>query len=232
MSFYRFARALLLFLCRVLWRVQVVGREHVPADGVYIVAPSHRSGLDIPFAATITRRRLRFMAKREIFSTRLGRKVFTALGAIKVDRGSTDRGALRASQAALREGEPLVIFPEGTRREGRAIVDLFDGCAYLSSKLSVPMVPVGIGGSGDILPRGRRWPRFPRVVVVVGPPVVPPEQPVDGSRVQRRSQVRALTEELRVALQECYDDALERSGSTSPDPPARDLPLREDREHA
>ncbi|MFO7589283.1 MAG: lysophospholipid acyltransferase family protein [Acidimicrobiia bacterium] len=232
MSFYRFARALLLFLCRLLWRVQVVGREHVPTDGVYIVAPSHRSGLDIPFAATVTRRRLRFMAKQEIFSTRLGRKVFTALGAIKVDRGSTDRGALRASQAALQEGEPLVIFPEGTRREGRAIVDLFDGCAYLSTKLSVPLVPVGIGGSGDILPRGRRWPRFPKVVVVVGAPVVPPEPPADGSRVQRRSQVRALTEELRVALQECYDDALERSGATDPDSAAGDLALREDREHA
>jgi 1-acyl-sn-glycerol-3-phosphate acyltransferase len=215
MSFYRFARGLLLSICRVLWRVQVIGREHVPADDVYIVAPSHRSALDIPFAAFITRRRLRFMAKQEIFATRLGRMVFTALGAIKVDRGATDRGALRASQQALQEGEPLVIFPEGTRREGREIVDLFDGCAYLSSKLGVPLVPVGVGGSGEIMPKGRRWPRFPRVVVVVGPPIVPPD-PQPG--VRRRSQVRAITEELRVALQQCYDEASSAVG--------------EDREHS
>lgn len=219
MTFYRFARGLLLSLCRVLWRVEVIGREHVPSDGVYIVAPSHRSALDIPFAAFVTRRRLRFMAKREIFATRLGRVVFTALGAIKVDRGGTDRGALRASQDALAAGEPLVIFPEGTRREGREIVDLFDGCAYLSSKLGVPLVPVGVGGSGEIMPSGRRWPRFPRVVVVVGPAIVPPD-PSETPGVRRRSQVRAITEELRVALQECYDDALARSA------------LREDREHA
>ena len=220
MSFYRFARALLLFLSHVLWRVKVVGREHVPTDGAYIVAPSHRSGLDIPFAATITRRRLRFMAKQEIFATRLGRVAFTALGAIKVDRGSTDRSALRASQEALKEGEPLVIFPEGTRREGREITDLFDGCAYLSSKLSVPLVPVGVGGSGAIRPSGRRWPHFPRVVVVVGPPIVPAVPSTEGTGVRRRSQVRAITEELRVALQECYDDALTRSS------------LSQDREHA
>ncbi len=205
MSSYRFARGLLISICRVLWRVKVVGREHVPTDGVYIVAPSHRSALDIPFAAFITRRRLRFMAKQEIFATRLGRAVFTALGAIKVDRGATDRGALRASQQALLEGEPLVIFPEGTRREGREIVDLFDGCAYLSSKLGVPLVPVGVGGSAEILPKGRRWPRFPRVVVVVGPPITPP---APTPQIRRRSQVRAVTDELQVALQQCYDEAL------------------------
>lgn len=220
MRFYRFARVLLLSICRVLWRVEVVGREHVPADGVYIVAPSHRSALDIPFAAFVTRRRLRFMAKQEIFSTRLGRVVFTALGAIKVDRGATDRGALRASQHALESGEPLVIFPEGTRREGREITDLFDGCAYLSSKLGVPLIPVGVGGSGDILPSGRRWPRFPRVVVVVGPPVRPDAATMEHPGVRRRSQVRALTEALRVALQDCYDEACARSA------------LGKDREHA
>lgn len=222
MTFYRFARALLTTICRVCWRVEVVGREQVPEDGVYIVAPSHRSGLDIPFAAFVTPRRLRFMAKKEIFATRPGRALFTALGAIKVDRGGTDRSALRASQEALEEGEPLVIFPEGTRRDGPAIVDLFDGCAYLSSKLGVPLVPVGVGGSGDILPKGRRWPRFPKVVVVVGAPITPPA-PVPG--VRRRSQVRAITEELRVALQACYDEALARSGSDR-------SALGEDREHA
>ena len=212
MSLYQFARGLLSSLCRVFWRVEVVGREHVPTDCAYIVAPSHRSGLDIPFAAFVTRRRLRFMAKQEIFATRLGSAVFTALGAIKVDRGSTDRAALRASQEALQSGEPLVIFPEGTRREGPEITNLFDGCAYLSSKLGVPLVPVGIGGSGEIQPKGRRWPRFPRVVVVVGPPIVP----VDTPGLRRRSQVRAITHDLRVALQECYDEAVELSVRRGP----------------
>ena len=207
MILYRSVRWLLTSLCRLFWRVRVVGLEHVPAEGVYIVAPSHRSALDIPFAAFVTARRLRFMAKQEIFATRLGRSFFTAMGAIKVDRGSTDRGALRASLTALREGEPLVIFPEGTRREGPEIIDLYDGCAYLASKLDVPLIPVGVGGSGEIKPTGARWPRFPRVVVVVGPPILPRSEP----GLRRRSVVRGLTEELRVALQTCFDDAQARS---------------------
>ncbi len=119
MTWYGFARPIVLGLCRLLFRVQVLGLEHVPSSGVYILAPTHRSILDVPFAAFATRRRVRFMAKREIFTTNIGRKVFSALGAIEVDRGATDRGALRASKAALEAGEPLGIFPEGTRRTGQ-----------------------------------------------------------------------------------------------------------------
>ena len=121
MTFYRLARALVLTPFKLIFRVKVVGREHVPDGGAYIVAPSHRSIFDVPFAAFITRRRIRMMAKRELFSSAFGRWLFTKLGAIEVEREVTDRGALRASQAALEAGEPLAIFPEGTRRSGPAV---------------------------------------------------------------------------------------------------------------
>ena len=67
MSFYRFARAVVLSACRVVFRVHVVGQARVPRSGAYIVAPSHRSGFDIPFAAFITKRNIRFLAKEELF---------------------------------------------------------------------------------------------------------------------------------------------------------------------
>ncbi len=194
--------------CRLVFRVRVRGREHVPASGVYIVAPSHRSILDVPFVTSITRRRIRFMAKRELFTTRIGRLLFTALGAIEVDRGVTDRAALRASQAALEAGEPVGIFPEGTRQSGGMLGELFDGVAYLALKLGVPIVPVGIGGSEEILASGKLVPRPHRVVVVVGAPVVP--QPDHTAR--RRSDVTKMTEELRVRLQACLDDARSAAG--------------------
>ena len=203
MTFYGFVRAIVLPLCRLLFRVQVAGSEHIPSSGVYILAPSHRSILDPAFAAFATPRRVRFMAKREIFTTRVGRRLFSALGAIEVDRGSTDRRALRASQAALESGEPLGIFPEGTRRDGPAIENLFDGCAYLALKLDVPMVPVGIGGSEAIMPTGRLLPRIRRVAVVIGAPIEPPQT----TGVRRRSEVGDLADVLRERLQVCFEEA-------------------------
>jgi 1-acyl-sn-glycerol-3-phosphate acyltransferase len=206
--FYSFARALITGACRVLFGVRVTGKENVPAAGAYIVAPSHRSLLDIPIAAAITPRRIRFMAKESLFKTKFGATVFAALGAIRVERGTTDRGALRASQAALEEGEPLAIFPEGTRREGSELGELYDGAAYVALKLGVPIVPVGIGGSEQILATQKLVPRLHRVRVVVGKPI----RSAAAVGTVKRSQVAALTEELRVALQQCFDEARAQAG--------------------
>jgi 1-acyl-sn-glycerol-3-phosphate acyltransferase len=213
MNFYRFARAVVLSPFKLIFRVQVVGRERVPSGGAYIVAPSHRSVFDIPFAATVTRRRVRMMAKSELFSTAFGRWLFEKLGAIEVERATTDRGALRSSQAALESGEPLAIFPEGTRRSGPVIEDLFDGVAYLSLKVGVPILPVGIGGTEDILPSGKVLPRIHKVVVVVGEPI--PAVPIAG--VRRRSEVTRVTGVLRERLQECFSEAQRRAGSPPDD---------------
>lgn len=206
---YRILRAVVLTLCKVLFRVRVIGREHVPRNGVYIVAPSHRSILDVPFAAFSTRRRIRFMAKKELFSTRIGRAAFKVLGAIPVDRGATDRSALRACQEALEAGEPVGVFPEGTRNGGPTLGSLHDGVAYLALKLGVPIVPVGIGGSEEILASGKVLPRIRKVVVIIGPPIEPPAR--DGTR--RRSEISGLTEELRSRLQRCFDEALDGAGA-------------------
>jgi len=202
-SFYRFARAVVLSMFRVVFRVRVVGKDRVPATGAYIVAPSHRSILDIPFAAFITRREVRFLAKDDLFERPIGAKLFDALGAVKVERGTADRAALRALEDALVAGTPVAIFPEGTRRAGPEIEELFAGAAYLAVKLGVPIVPVGIGGSEHILPRGKVFPRIHRVAVSVGEPIVPPAP--EGRA--RRSAATALTEQLRAELQRSFDDA-------------------------
>ncbi|HZP28271.1 MAG TPA: lysophospholipid acyltransferase family protein [Acidimicrobiia bacterium] len=207
-GFYRFARALITGGCRLLFGVRVTGRENVPASGVYIVAPSHRSLLDIPIAAGITPRRIRFMAKESLFKTRLGAWLFGMLGAIRVERGTTDRAALRASQAALEAGEPLAIFPEGTRRQGPVLGELYNGAAYVALKLGVPIVPVGIGGSEQILATQKVFPRLHRVRVVVGEPL----RPAAAAGTVKRSEVAALTEELRQRLQKCFDEARAQAG--------------------
>jgi len=208
-AFWWVVRATVLAVCRVAFRVRVLGREHVPPDGAYILAPSHRSILDVPFTAFTTRRRICFLAKQELFRGKVGGALFPPLGGIPVERGSTDRAALRAADAVLVAGQPLAIFPEGTRRRGPVLGDLFHGAAYLALRRQVPIVPVGIGGSEEILPSGHAMPRPHRVVVVVGTPIVP----APGATARRRSDVAAVTEQLRVALQGALDEARERAGT-------------------
>jgi 1-acyl-sn-glycerol-3-phosphate acyltransferase len=207
--FWRVVRTVVVGFCATIFRVRLIGRDHVPDSGAYVIAPSHRSIIDVPFTAFVTRRRIRFLAKQELFSSRIGSALFPRLGGIPVERGTTDRAALRACDAVLAEGDPLAIFPEGTRRHGPELGDLFHGVAYLALKRRVPIVPVGIGGSEEILPRGHVRPRPHRVVVVVGEPIV--ADPSASAR--RRSDVAALTATLATRLQACLDDARRRAGT-------------------
>jgi len=202
---YRITRTIVLALCRLLFRVRIHGLELVPDDGPFIVAPSHRSLLDIPFAAFVTRRRVCFMAKKELYENRFVAWVIDAFGGFPVDRGAPDRAALRAAQAVLERGEPLALFPEGTRGHGEELGALFDGAAFLAARCQVPIVPVGIAGSEEILASGKVWPSFRRVAIVVGKPVVPP---ATSGRV-RRQQVAALTDALRDELQAAFTAAFE-----------------------
>jgi 1-acyl-sn-glycerol-3-phosphate acyltransferase len=202
-TFYQFARVIVLSLCSLAFRVKVVGTEKVPTSGAFIVAPTHRSGFDVPFAAYASKRTIRFLAKEELFANRFFAWLFTALGAIQVERGAADRGALRALEGALRQGDPVALFPEGTRGSGPELGPLFDGAAYLAVKLGLPIVPVGIGGSEEILPKGAKLPSFHRVAVVVGDPILPPA--TDGRA--RRAAAARMTEELTLELQRAFDQA-------------------------
>lgn len=206
---YGFARGLLHGISKVLFRIRIHGVEHVPATGAFIVAPSHRSYLDTPFVSFVTRRQIRFMAKEELFESSFGNKLFTALGGIPVKRHSPSaRSAMKAVQAALASGAPAAVFPEGTRRHGPTIAPLFDGAAYLAVKLGVPIVPVGIGGSEEILASGKKLPKLHRVAVHVGEPILPP---VDGS-TRKRSDLVALSDELMKSLQSLFDAARAEAG--------------------
>ena len=202
---YWFVRNLVHATCALLWRIKVVHRERVPATGACVLAPSHRSFLDTPFLACVTRRRIRFMGKAELWKYGWSATFLSALGGFPVDRGGADRAALRSAEAAVAGGEPLGMFPEGTRRSGPVIEDLHQGVAFVAARQGVPIVPIGIGGSERILARGRKLPRLTKVVVIVGEPIHPPAREPGAS--VKRSDVSALTEQLRGAVQALFDEA-------------------------
>ncbi|HEX7095870.1 MAG TPA: lysophospholipid acyltransferase family protein [Acidimicrobiales bacterium] len=208
---YRTARWLVLAVGTVLFRVRVEGRENLPATGACVVAPVHRSNLDTPILGFVTARRLRFMGKDTLWKSPFAR-LLTLLGGFPVVRGTADREALRACEAIVARGEPLVMFPEGTRRFGPVIENLYDGPAFVAARAGVPIVPIGIGGSERVMPKGAKFIRPKKIVIVVGKPITPP---ATEGRVPRRV-VRELTEQLQSELQRLFDEAQRKAGVAQP----------------
>jgi 1-acyl-sn-glycerol-3-phosphate acyltransferase len=211
---YAMVRGLILLVAKLLGRIRVVGAEKVPAEGPFILAPVHRSNVDFALTCVITRRQMRYMGKDSIWKSRLLGRFVSLLGAFPVHRGSADRDALRACIDIVGGGNPLVMFPEGTRMSGPTVQDLFDGTAYVAAKTHVPIVPVGIGGSEAMMPKGAKLPRLTKLVLVVGDPIPPPE-PTEGGRVPR-SAVGELTKRLHVELQDLFDEAQVLAGRPNP----------------
>lgn len=202
--FYHFVRLMVVGLTRLITRLEVHGAHNIPPTGAFVLAPIHRSNIDTPIAAAVTRRRLRFMGKDSLWRHQPVRWLLSALGGFPVTRGSADREALARCIAVLRAGEPLVLFPEGTRQSGPTVMPLFDGAAYVAVKSSVPIVPVGIGGSEGVMPKGSRMIRPKKCVVVVGEPIL---VAADEQGRVARSAVRETTEELTKQLQDLFDRA-------------------------
>jgi 1-acyl-sn-glycerol-3-phosphate acyltransferase len=197
----------------VLWawfRPKVVGTEHVPATGPVILAPVHRSFADFGFAAFCTKRKLFFMTKDEMWKNKWLGRLLLSVGAFPVHRESADREALQRAEEVLKKGAVLVLFPEGTRREGPVIEGLMEGAAFLSARTGAPIVPIGIGGSDLAMPKGSAVPK-PRTIQVVIGPAIPPPPRTGGGRVSR-SAVHAATEALVPKLQAVYDEAKARTG--------------------
>jgi 1-acyl-sn-glycerol-3-phosphate acyltransferase len=178
-----------------LYRLRARGLEHVPPGG-FVLAANHTSNFDpwplgIPF---LPKRQLRFMAKAELFNPILA-PILRAGGAFKVRRGEGDVEAMRTAAQLAREGEIVVMFPEGTRqkkglrkkREARP----HTGAARIALTAGVPLVPAAIGGT-DRLSR-------------LGPLSVAYGEPIDVSDLEGMETKRAAsiaTERLMKAIEE------------------------------
>lgn len=206
--FYRAAWLIVVPLLRGYTRLTINGREHLPTSGAFVLAPTHRSYLDTPFAGTVRWKRMRFMGKHTMWKNRQFGWVFSALGAFPVQRGAADREALKRAVEVLEMGEPLVLFPEGERKEGPVVQPLFNGAVYIAIKAGVPIVPVGIGGSERVMPKKARFVYPRKVHVEIGPPIPPPVAPA-GGRLPR-TVYSDHSERLHAELQRLFDTAMEQ----------------------
>lgn len=151
---------------RLGWRPRVEGLEHLHRHGGAILAGNHLSVADELFLAAVTPRHIAFWAKAEYFSGRgvrgwVSRRIVSGMGAIRVERGG-GRAALTAFDAAvpvLRAGGLVAVYPEGTRSPDGRLHRGRTGVVRLARDAGVPIVPVGVLGTAEVLPVDARLPR-------------------------------------------------------------------------
>jgi 1-acyl-sn-glycerol-3-phosphate acyltransferase len=159
------------WISRVLFALHVEGVEHVPRSGPAILAPNHVSYLDPVVVGISVRRRLHFMAKKELFRNRLGAWFFRGLHAFPVTRERVDPSTLKHTLSLLAAGQMVLMFPEGTRGAGRTLGPAKPGVAMLAARSGAPVVPVFHWGAEAIWPRGSRRIRRAHLRVRFGPPL-------------------------------------------------------------
>jgi 1-acyl-sn-glycerol-3-phosphate acyltransferase len=167
---------------RAMSRISIEGAvDEIPRDGPLIIAANHASNLDAPVlgAWLIPKlgRRIHWLGKRELFAWPIVGWVAANGGVHPVDRGSADVEAFRLASRILEGGHVLFVFPEGTRSPAGALQEARDGLALLALRSGAPIVPIGIGGSNRVWPKGQRLPHpGGHVVIRVGRPFRPADE--------------------------------------------------------
>jgi 1-acyl-sn-glycerol-3-phosphate acyltransferase len=185
--------------CRIVFRLRAVGLEHVPAEGPVILAPNHFSAMDHWFVGVLLRRRVRFMAKSQLFRGPVLEFILSHAGAFPVRRGRRDEEAMTTARMLLDRGGVLVIYIEGGRsRTGKLGERARRGVGRLALEAGAPVVPVAIYGSE----RARNWRRleFPKVTVGYGQPLR--HAPESDAGRERQEQVAA---EVHAAVRSLHE---------------------------
>jgi 1-acyl-sn-glycerol-3-phosphate acyltransferase len=201
---YDVVRIILSFPIWLLWRARSIASYNVPAAGPVILAPNHFSFLDHFFLAAFIRRKVRFMAKSQLFKPPFQWILYHG-GTFPVRRGHRDEDAFITAETILGQGGLVAMYCEGGRsRSGRISEQARPGIGRLALESGAPVVPVAIHGSQ----RARNWKRFqfPRVTVRYG-------EPIQFEHVPKPSRERqqAVADEVLGAIRRVYAD-LERHG--------------------
>lgn len=201
---YALVRALVTLPTLLLYRTRVIGRKNVPKSGPVLLAPNHFSQMDHFFIGLFLRRKIRFMAKSQLFGPPVLTYIFSHGGVFPVRRGHQDEEAFKTAFTILKKGEMLLVYAEGGRSRTGELGEVKPGIGRIALESGVPVVPIAIHGSESV----RRWKRlrFPKVTIQFGEPL---SFPVD-HEVSRERQLEAARE-IFAPVREMYS-ALQKHG--------------------
>lgn len=185
-----------------LFRVRVEGRKHVPRFGGALVLSNHQSHFDPVIIGLASDRRLNYVARKTLFGLAPFRWLINSLDAIPIDRDGLGLDGLKTTLRRLRDGEMVLLFPEGTRTRDGEVGRLKPGFSVLVERTGVPIVPVAIEGSYDAWPRTRRFPRLSTLQIEFGPPISAEEA--------AKFDDRALVFEVGQRIRACHERARAR----------------------
>ncbi len=192
---YKIVRLILNFIFFLCLGLKVEGRENIPDKGAIIVAPNHKSYWDPPVIGVAFHNRvIHYMAKEELFRNPIFGWIIRQFGTFPVKRGTVDRAAVRQAVRELKSGNPLGIFPEGTRIKREGLGRFHSGMASLALMTGTPVIPVAVLGSMD-LPKKNG----PLAVLIGKPIAVAKERPTD-------EKVAELNEKVKGEIQRLMDE--------------------------
>ena len=188
-------RALMRTMTRVYLAglFEVIGAENIPRRGALLICPNHSATLDPPLVpAFVPRGDTWSMAKSEFFRKPLIAFIYRSYHAFPVVRHTADRAAVKRSFDLLKAGQALIIYPEGTRVEAGVLAKPEPGAGFIAQKAGCPVLPVGLTGTRECLPKGARWPRRTRVTITFGKPFLVLQKRTDGTRVSHQDASDAI----------------------------------------
>jgi 1-acyl-sn-glycerol-3-phosphate acyltransferase len=197
-----------------IFRPWVIGLERVPKDGPVILASNHLSFIDSIFLPLVVDRPVVFLAKSEYFTGRglkgwATKMFFQAAGQLPIDRsgGKASEASLNTGLRVLREGRILGIYPEGTRSPDGRLYRGRTGVARMVLEAGVPVVPVAMIGTAEVMPIGTRLPKVRRVGIVFGEALdFSRFHGMEGDRFVLRSVTDELVYDLRALSEQRYVD--------------------------
>ncbi|MGB5914985.1 MAG: lysophospholipid acyltransferase family protein [Phormidesmis sp.] len=169
------------------FRGRIYGAKKVPTTGPLIVVANHASYFDPPLLSNCVRRPVSFMAKESLFQVPVLAPAIRAYGAYPVKRGSADRSAIRAALQQLEQGWAVGIFLQGVRTPDGRVSSPKLGAALIAAKAQVPLLPVSLWGTEQILRKGSALPNPAPVTIRIGD-IIPPPTTKDKAELQEITQ--------------------------------------------
>lgn len=169
MIIYKCAYNIIKIISKVFFCTEVQGRENIPSKGAFIIASNHYSYWDPPLLGVSTSRYFCYMAKAELFKVPVFGSLLRKVRVFPINRGHADRRGIKEALKRLSEGDPLLIFPEGTRKRRDFKGEL--GFAYLAVKAAVPIIPAAIKEKKIIKSIRHCLPLNSRIKIKIGKPI-------------------------------------------------------------
>ncbi|MGN6255905.1 MAG: lysophospholipid acyltransferase family protein [Solirubrobacterales bacterium] len=205
---YTLARIVLTIPTILIYRLRAIGVENVPKEGPLVLAPNHFSQMDHFFVGVYLKRKIRFMAKSQLFGPRVLTYIYQHGGVFPVRRGHHDEEAIETARILVDQGEMLLVYAEGGRSRSGKLGEPKPGIGRIALETGAPVVPVAIHGSERV--RGWRRLRFPRVTIQFGEPLGFPAE----AAPSRERQLEVATE-IFGRVREMHEGLATRSGTRS-----------------